>query len=355
MKTIKDIAKEAEVSTGTVDRVIHNRPGVSEKTRGKIEKLLKKYDFQKNLLASSLASKKKCVIATLIPFAKSKNGFWHEPNRGLKTAINEIKKYGCEVHRFYFNKFELQSYLKAFEEIIELCPNGVLLAPFFYKPSIDMVKRLRLKKIPFVFINIDIESLEKLAFIGQDSSMGGYLSGKLMHLILNQRERVLILKSKNNSNNHHIDYRIKGFVNYFKKRGISNQIEEVNINSFKKEDIDTVLSTMLIKQKEIGGIFVPSSSAFKIADYVGEINVKRKIRILGFDAHTNNLERLNNETIDFLIDQNPFEQGYWGLKILFDFLFFDMVPNKIYNSPINILAKENASYFRDREGYTVLN
>lgn len=127
----------------------------------------------------------------------------------------------------------------------------------------------------------------------------------------------------------------------------------MNINSFKAKDIDTVLASVLIKQQEIGGIFVPSSSAFKIADYLGKITVKRKIRILGFDAHTNNLERLNNETIDFLIDQNPFEQGYWGLKILFDFLFFDKVPNKVYNSPINILLKENVSSFRDNGGYNV--
>ncbi|MGS0527349.1 LacI family DNA-binding transcriptional regulator [Zobellia nedashkovskayae] len=59
MKTIKDIAEEAKVSTGTVDRVIHKRPGVSPKTREKVQKLLDKYDFERNILASTLAFKKK--------------------------------------------------------------------------------------------------------------------------------------------------------------------------------------------------------------------------------------------------------------------------------------------------------
>ena len=43
---IKDIAQLAGVSVGTVDRVLHGRSGVSEKSREKVEKILKKLDYQ---------------------------------------------------------------------------------------------------------------------------------------------------------------------------------------------------------------------------------------------------------------------------------------------------------------------
>ena len=43
MITIKSIAKEANVSEGTVDRVLHNRGGVSKKTEAKIKEILKKH------------------------------------------------------------------------------------------------------------------------------------------------------------------------------------------------------------------------------------------------------------------------------------------------------------------------
>ncbi|MAR43951.1 MAG: LacI family transcriptional regulator, partial [Flavobacteriaceae bacterium] len=42
MTTIKDIAREAQVSPGTVDRVLHNRGGVSLETSNRIRKILKK-------------------------------------------------------------------------------------------------------------------------------------------------------------------------------------------------------------------------------------------------------------------------------------------------------------------------
>lgn len=55
---IKDIAKMADVSVGTVDRVIHGRSGVSESSRKRVEEILKQLDYQPNMYASALASNK---------------------------------------------------------------------------------------------------------------------------------------------------------------------------------------------------------------------------------------------------------------------------------------------------------
>ena len=55
---IKDIAELSGVSTGTVDRILHERGKVSEDARKKVEKILKEIDYQPNLIARSLALKK---------------------------------------------------------------------------------------------------------------------------------------------------------------------------------------------------------------------------------------------------------------------------------------------------------
>ena len=50
---IKDVAKLAGVSVGTVDRVLHNRPNVSEEARTKVEKAIKEMDYRPNVYASA--------------------------------------------------------------------------------------------------------------------------------------------------------------------------------------------------------------------------------------------------------------------------------------------------------------
>ena len=64
---IKDIAKMADVSVGTVDRVIHGRSGVSEASRKRVEEILEKLNYQPNMYASALASNKKYAFACLLP------------------------------------------------------------------------------------------------------------------------------------------------------------------------------------------------------------------------------------------------------------------------------------------------
>lgn len=78
-----DIAQKADVSIGRVDRVIHNRGEVSEDTKRKILQIIKDFDYQPNILASSLASKKVITFASLTPSAKDKESYWAKPHEGF--------------------------------------------------------------------------------------------------------------------------------------------------------------------------------------------------------------------------------------------------------------------------------
>jgi len=91
---VKEIARRANVSIATVDRVLHNRSGVSEKTKKKINDIIKELDYQPNILASRLASKKIISLAVLIPRVSEETDFWEAPMKGITRADSEIKKYG---------------------------------------------------------------------------------------------------------------------------------------------------------------------------------------------------------------------------------------------------------------------
>lgn len=54
--TIKEIAKVCGVSEGTVDRAIHNRFGISDKTRARVLETIKELNYRPNQLAQSLAT-----------------------------------------------------------------------------------------------------------------------------------------------------------------------------------------------------------------------------------------------------------------------------------------------------------
>ena len=63
---IKDIAREAGVSTAAVSYVVNGKKGVSPETRNKIEQVIEKYDFHPSLRSKSLSlGKNYCVHAVI--------------------------------------------------------------------------------------------------------------------------------------------------------------------------------------------------------------------------------------------------------------------------------------------------
>ena len=60
--TIKDVARIAGVSIGTVDRVIHQRGEVSTKNRDLILRVIEEIGYKPNIYASALASNKHYAI-----------------------------------------------------------------------------------------------------------------------------------------------------------------------------------------------------------------------------------------------------------------------------------------------------
>lgn len=82
---IKDIAERAGVSVGTVDRVLHDRPNVSEPARKKVEQALKEMNYQPNMYASALAYNKQYTFYMLLPKHESE-AYWEEIEEGHENA-----------------------------------------------------------------------------------------------------------------------------------------------------------------------------------------------------------------------------------------------------------------------------
>ena len=65
--TINEIARLAQVSKGTVSKVLNNYPGINEKTRERVMKIVKQHDFEPNSAAQALAFRRTGNIGLIIP------------------------------------------------------------------------------------------------------------------------------------------------------------------------------------------------------------------------------------------------------------------------------------------------
>src|SRR5690606_2772436 len=69
--TIKDVAKEANVSPSTVSRVIANNPRLSDETKKRVRDAMEDVGYHPDCTARSLAVKSTATVVSVMPFSAS--------------------------------------------------------------------------------------------------------------------------------------------------------------------------------------------------------------------------------------------------------------------------------------------
>lgn len=342
--TIQDVANYANVSVGTIDRVIHNRGKVSPEKKQKIEEAIKKLNFYPNLLARTLALGSRFVVCALIPSAPYPGHYWSIPKDGLDKGETMYKDFGMVVDVFYFQLFDENSFNLYANKILEQNPDGVIIAPLFVQETQAFVKKLKEKNIPFVFIDSDIAGQESLTYIGPDVKQSAYIAAKLLNSEVEKNAGLLILHMVKGYENAAALKRMEsGFEEFFQEENNTNRIHKFTINSTEKDVVFRELTKFYVKNQNIEGVFVTNSKAFLVSDF--HLTHELDIRVVGYDLVQENIQHLKSGGIDYLISQSPLKQGLKAVQSLFELFVYKKKPEKVQNVPLDIIIRENVDYY----------
>ncbi len=337
---VKEIARRGNVSIGTVDRVIHNRQGVSAKTRDKVKMIIKDMDYRPNLLGRMLASRKTTSFATLIPAVSKETSFWEGPLRGIERAESEISQYNVKIEKCFFDQNNKGSFIKEANKILKKKPDGILLAPNFIEESINFTDKCRKLNIPFVFMDSDIPGQQSLSYIGPHLYESGYLAANLISYLIGEKDRILIVHiSAEIENHHHLLRKEEGFKNHFNDHRISNSIEKIDIKKVSFTSVKKQMNQILEKYNDIKVIYVTNSKVSLVAQYLKESG--KNILLVGYDLIKENIPYLEEEIINFLICQKPAEQAHKGIMTLYKHIVLKLPVDDNVFMPKDIVMKTN--------------
>jgi len=347
--TIKEIARLAGVSRGTVDRVLNNRGQVSAKVKVKILNIAKDFNYKKNVLASRLATSSSVKISVVLP-SSSEDSFWEGPLKGVTKMEESIADYGMSIELHFFNLFNSISYSEAFEKAISTRPNAILVAPVFLKETLSQMQMSKQNGIPIVCINSEIDTTDFLSFIGQDSFQSGILAGKLFDLQFNINSQIVVISQGHDSKNAtHIKKKIDGLKQYNYDNNCGFEIIDIQIEDFQDKNVIQQKSDYILSSfKNIRGIFFTNSRAFNFINNSNLIDkIDKQTTIVGYDLIDENISLIQDKKIDFILHQKPEMQGYLGILSLFNhFIHRKKIDVRQY-LPIDIVVKENISTYLD--------
>lgn len=345
---IVDIARMAGVSSGTVDRVLHNRGRVSQEKREKVEKILKEINYEPNMVARFLASKKSYSFAAITP-TYTTGGYWELVCNGIDRAVSELKKFNINIQYFRFNQYNRNSYLEAVRAFKEQKFDGVLIATLMGEHVINLSKELDAQETPYIYIDSGIAGQNDLAYFGGDSFGSGNIAAKLLlkEVGLNADIFFAHIRFKYNEISVQMKTRELGFMDCLKRVGFSGNIHHIEINPDDHSDSLNHLREILKKNSNLVGGIVLNSRIYELISLINKLDEsqRNKLRLIGHDAIESNVKALKNEQISYILSQRPELQGYDAIKALGNYFLFNQRPDKVNYMPIDILIKENVDYY----------
>ncbi|MFW6294742.1 MAG: LacI family DNA-binding transcriptional regulator [Halanaerobium sp.] len=148
--TIKDIAKEADVSVTTVSRVLNNKPDVGDDTRAKILKLIDDMNYNPNSVARGLVMQKTHTIGLIIPDIS--NPFFPQVARAVE---DKAQKLGYSVI-FFNTDNHLEREKKAVELFKSKQVDGLIVS--LSLGNEEILKELKASNYPVVQIDRSVLS-----------------------------------------------------------------------------------------------------------------------------------------------------------------------------------------------------
>lgn len=230
--TIKDVAKQAGVSSSTVSKVLKNYSNISEETRQKVLNVVKELNYIPNTTASNLSSKKKDKVALYI-YINDEKQFVDEINMNyLQGAFAMANQYHLETTTIFnnsINKFdtkELTSLFKA-QGITGIIIYGL------NKEDHTILQMIEEKNFCFCVIDAPITN-ERTTSIMIDHKKGQYDVAKAL-IEPQYCKKVLYLAGKKNG--YVTDMRIEGILQIQNELGFSLNLQYAEFSEKQAYDL----------------------------------------------------------------------------------------------------------------------
>ncbi len=355
--TIKDVASAANVSIGTVDRVMHQRGGVSKETEEKIKKIAQELNYSPSSVARALVAKRNPMkIAVVYPDAEPH--FWEQVEHGIADFEKSHSFYGVEVLPFKTSSYRIDDQIDLFNRLAESDIKGVAAIPYnSYKLDPYIAKLSEKGIIVNTFISDAPNSLRE-NYTGLDDVAAGEIAAHLMGQYLFGKGKIAIVGVHRDVLC--IENRILGFISSIHKNFPNIELERIfNTRMLSDahenlyiEEMNELTNHVLDTNPELSGIYVTNSMTEHVAKVISNRGKSGDIVLIGHELSNDIIASINDGTINASIYQNPRRVVYSSLKNLYKSISGKKKNNESlsYIFP-HIVNKQNAPFIREIYNY----
>ncbi|MCK1336768.1 LacI family DNA-binding transcriptional regulator [Bradyrhizobium sp. 38] len=340
--TLKDIARQAGVSLATVDRVLHNRPGVRPDTVRRVKEAIERNAFQPHVAAAELARGRARRFAFVMPsgpnpFMQQIEAYLGEMSAWLSSRRLSVEMVATDV----FDPSVLAASLEGLSDdydgiaVVALDHPGV-------RAAIDDLVDAGTKVVTLVS---DVPSSRRHHYIGIDNIAAGRTAGALVGRLVGQRSgKVAIIAGSQGLRDH--AERIFGFIQVMASEFPGLSVLPVLEGRDEDARSEQVLARLLGRHADIVGLYNVGAGTQGVANALSEKALSdagrdRQVVFVGHDVTALTRRLLLQGLMDAAISQNPGHEARAAVRVLLALARGEPILREQEKIRIDIVMRDN--------------
>ncbi|MGI9070906.1 MAG: substrate-binding domain-containing protein, partial [Bryobacteraceae bacterium] len=336
---IKDIARALGVSIGTVDRALHDRPGINPMTRAKVLKMAQTLRYQPNFAARHLKLKRKMRISVHLP--RQIATFFDAVRDGIQEAAKPFQS-SIEVHFRTYPRLG-EGDLELFAETLQDSTNGIIVTPGHPADLKPWIRKAARAHIPVVCVATDAPGTERLAAISADAFTSGAMVAELLAGFAQGAASVLIVTGDLSVVDH--AEKVNGFRTFLQKANSPLRVAGVIEAHDDPEKARELTREFISAHADIGAVYVSTANSIPVIEALQLAGRLGRIPIITTDLFPALAPMIREGKVLATIYQRPKTQGRMAFQALYQFLVQGTCPLLRYRLPPHIVLRSNLDVF----------
>lgn len=317
---VRDIARQLGVSVGTVDRALHDKPGVKADTRARVLAAARHLGYTPNLAARYLRSRTPLRIAVQLPERSS--FFWETLRDGIREAAAPFAPslgldFGTEA--------------RAWTPGPALPPRsldrqtaGLIVAPGAPDASAPRLEECARRNIRVASVAGNVPDSPRLLSVSVDAFSVGALAGELMGRFVPLGGDVAVVVGSVATRAH--AEAMRGFSASLSRFSVPLKLVEVLESHLDERETHRRMLALLRTHRRLRGLYVGTGASFPVLDAARDEGRLAGLAVVTTDLCPELFDWIRSGTVAATIYERPLTQGHVALQMLYQYVQTGVLP-----------------------------
>lgn len=300
---VADIARAAKVSTATVDRMLHRRPGVRDATAQKVLKAAAELDYLPETGVYAALAAAPMRLAFLLP--DGNNRFIRMLGDTLDYSEDQLAPFHVKCRSEQFESFNPQQLAMRLLKLGERC-DGIAFMALEHPVVREAVAQLAERGVPTITLISDLAGSRRAAYVGLDNRAAGrtagYLVGRFIGVGARPAKVALIAGSRSYSAH---EEREAGFMHVIEEMFPALQVVGLREGHDDAQKNYAQARTLLEQYPDLAGIYNIGGASDGVARALKETGRAHKVVFIGHGLTPDTRAMLIDGSMDAVITQSP--------------------------------------------------